>query len=1116
MTVSMKKRIFIAMLALAAMVCFSAVLSLGARSAKAEDVMLCDMQEGEVVLSAPDWVNGENGHWFTKYHNETFNYNDNGTIKSDGKGIEFVPDPDDNGDRYMKIWTGKDGIYCFKATFNGSVNVADIAGLKIRTYYRVDLDNRSKVRIYSEASSSYDDEYAEIALDRQNEWNNVIISGESLNKISSNGVINGFTMWISIGSNGYPRDMRNFPDAENSGYILIDSVSAVTGFTTLTFTIDGATYQTRKVAEGAVTSEPECEFTVGKIMKWFTDPACTEVFTFGLPLAEDKTLYGKSVDYEMEDGYLFDGRNSSVKLEDPTLIQGDSSGWYNNGLEDERVTVDNGITLKTGTDAYYTFKMTFRKSIALELIDAVTFNMTINACAKNDSEMHFYAGNATSRYNSDKLIVMFSDYLSGYDGTVNVRFTREQMAKCAIDGELNSFNFAVHSKGYDGSVWCEPTLTINSVTFSYPVEISNYGAVSGTYYGNDGGVLVLRNNKLGTFNGSTITYVAYESGSFKVTCKGVTTEGMIDGDRYFYNGVKYYKYGGQVLDDLTIANFEPWDVTVSESTFVNSDNNGWVNSFYDLGNIPSFIERNGNYSLQLYNGTLNASQACKIAFGKVLPVNNIYSITLRMYLNLGETYSSAFMLYSANETRRNSTNKYEFAFSSVSETGYGWVEMVIDGEVLSMLADEDGNLSGLNIIFFCNDNLTMAVDGHVLLDSLTYEKACVLSFKEGENVTEVKVKENTCAEKPADPEKEGYYFAGWFEGDVPFDFSEPVTQDIELTARYYSLSDGSSLYGVYRSGSEYLSFNENNAVYHIAGETYEKHSYGLTENDILIIKTETGSSVQQKQSVISFNGKEYEKTESYSVVYSVEGVSETVRQERSGKVLQLAIPEKDGYESDGWYENGVKYNFTGTLNGDITLVAKYVFNETDDYSGYYNSYYNATHDILMIFGRNNDLTIVSANIERNVKYYVLSDGTWIVIDGTEKRVTDNISSVFYDGEMYKKLSSYEVIVDDGIKAITVTLDASSRYKLAKPNDPVKDGYSFIGWYIEGQRDEYDFNSVVYTNIKIVAKWKAETPEVKPAKKGCKGYLSATESVIFLLLAATMIAGKAFFAKKKEN
>ncbi|WP_281628368.1 InlB B-repeat-containing protein [Traorella massiliensis] len=49
---------------------------------------------------------------------------------------------------------------------------------------------------------------------------------------------------------------------------------------------------------------------------------------------------------------------------------------------------------------------------------------------------------------------------------------------------------------------------------------------------------------------------------------------------------------------------------------------------------------------------------------------------------------------------------------------------------------------------------------------------------------DVLVKENGLAEALEAPVKEGYTFVGWFNGDKEYDFSTPVTSDLELTAKF--------------------------------------------------------------------------------------------------------------------------------------------------------------------------------------------------------------------------------------------------------------------------------------------------------------------------------------------
>ena len=52
------------------------------------------------------------------------------------------------------------------------------------------------------------------------------------------------------------------------------------------------------------------------------------------------------------------------------------------------------------------------------------------------------------------------------------------------------------------------------------------------------------------------------------------------------------------------------------------------------------------------------------------------------------------------------------------------------------------------------------------------------------------VKDGETAVKPADPERIGWTFDGWYLGDAEYTFTEKVTQDITLTARYTSVLGG--------------------------------------------------------------------------------------------------------------------------------------------------------------------------------------------------------------------------------------------------------------------------------------------------------------------------------------
>ena len=59
----------------------------------------------------------------------------------------------------------------------------------------------------------------------------------------------------------------------------------------------------------------------------------------------------------------------------------------------------------------------------------------------------------------------------------------------------------------------------------------------------------------------------------------------------------------------------------------------------------------------------------------------------------------------------------------------------------------------------------------------------------GSEVAAQTVADGALAQKPADPTKDGFVFAGWRLNGEEYDFASPVTEDITLTARWIGVGD---------------------------------------------------------------------------------------------------------------------------------------------------------------------------------------------------------------------------------------------------------------------------------------------------------------------------------------
>ena len=70
-------------------------------------------------------------------------------------------------------------------------------------------------------------------------------------------------------------------------------------------------------------------------------------------------------------------------------------------------------------------------------------------------------------------------------------------------------------------------------------------------------------------------------------------------------------------------------------------------------------------------------------------------------------------------------------------------------------------------------------------------------------------------------------------------------------------------------------------------------------------------------------------------------------------------------------------------------------------------------------------------------------------------------------------NAYRVLFNDGATTLSVVTDLSSGDKLTKPETPVKDGYTFAGWYKdEACTQAWDFETGIPGDMTLYAKWTA--------------------------------------------
>ena len=255
-----------------------------------------------------------------------------------------------------------------------------------------------------------------------------------------------------------------------------------------------------------------------------------------------------------------------------------------------------------------------------------------------------------------------------------------------------------------------------------------------------------------------------------------------------------------------------------------------------------------------------------------------------------------------------------------------------------------------------------------------------------------KVVYNGKAQKPRTPEKTGYAFVGWFNGDTEWNFADGIENDLELNARFEKL--------VYR-----ITVPENNNEFSVSVLSENPVEYG--GNFEFVITVSDGHSTSDM--MVYANGVLIEKTsESGNTVYfNISNITEP-------KVITV---------------RGI---------GQNTYAVTYNAN-TSDYVG------NIPEIAIKVYG--SDMSISDLIPERYGYNFV---GWAVEKNGTAKYFAGDIYSENSDVKLYAVWEAMVFSVDFESNGGRINsgeiMDYTYGIGAALPNDVSKTGYDFAGWY----------------------------------------------------------------------
>ena len=536
-----------------------------------------------------------------------------------------------------------------------------------------------------------------------------------------------------------------------------------------------------------------------------------------------------------------------------------------------------------------------------------------------------------------------------------------------------------------------------------------------------------------------------------------------------------YNFETLVTGNITLV--AKWTKTKNIYTVTYDSNGGTAvdseskeyGSKFTMPNNPT-KEATAEFSYTFAGWTLNGND---YNFGTIVTENivlvakwtetkNTYSVTFDANGGTavdGETVEYGLTFSEPIAPTKSATAEYTYTFN-------GWL---LDGEAY----DFDTLVTG---------NITLVADWTATKNTYTV----TFDSNGGSNVDGQTKEYGLTFSEPVAPEKQAtaeytYTFNGWLLDGEAYYFDTLVTEDITLIASWTATK------------------NSYTVTFVVDGTNYstETKEYGLTFAEPTDpIKDATAEYTYTFNGWL-LDGEAYDfdtlvtenitlvadwtaTKNSYTVTFVVDGTDYSTETVEYGLTFSEPVaPEKQAtaeftYTFNGWLLDGVAYEFSNEVIGNITLIA--------DWTATKNTY-------TVTFDSNGGTAVASETKEYGETFTKPSDPT--------KSATAEYTYVFVgwtlDGEDYdfntEITRSISLVAKwDAVKrSYTVTYDSNGGTAVESetkeygstftvPTDPVKQSteeyvYTFMGWTLNGA--DYDFNTMVTGNIVLVAKW-AET------------------------------------------
>lgn len=342
--------------------------------------------------------------------------------------------------------------------------------------------------------------------------------------------------------------------------------------------------------------------------------------------------------------------------------------------------------------------------------------------------------------------------------------------------------------------------------------------------------------------------------------------------------------------------------------------------------------------------------------------------------------------------------------------------------------------------------------------------------------TYVEVEENDTVAKPEDPTRSGYAFVGWYTealGINEFSFDTPITEDIRLFAKWgmtvatvtFELGDGS------QPQSQQIDVGETVAKPASDPERTDYEFTGWYADRACTQEFDFSAPIRENTTI--YAGWNQLRATVTFLWYT--GKTETAKVDVGNPVARPAEdPTREDYAFTGWFSDPgctEEYDFTADVNGDITVYAGWNLTNATITLNYNYEGAPASGSVKAAIGQ----PAAAPEDPERTGY----DFTGWYIDAACTELYDFETAVNNSFALYAgwTLHEYTVTFDmnGGSGENIVTKVLYNQLAVQPENDPVRTGYTFLGWYADAAHTtQFNFNAPITADTVIYAGWQSES------------------------------------------